>query len=125
MCINCLKKNLSSIEEYEKEISDHLTTTNCECCRSYPSFLLSVNNDLKVLCLTKIKRQEQVCHNGIIKLTEFEVMVKQRIKNKLNFCMEQIDEKKDDLHDGNYLNKMNELKDLSDFVGILDEADHR
>ena len=125
MCINCLKKNLSSIEEYDKEISEYLMTTTCECCRSYRSFLLNVNNDFKVLCLTKIKRQEQVCLNGIIKLTEFEGLVKQRIKNKLNFCMEQIDEKKDELHDGSYLNKMNDLKDLSDFIDILDEADHR
>lgn len=39
--------------------------------------------------------------------------------------MERIEEVKDELHDGDYLKKMNELKDLYDFVTILDEADHR
>jgi len=125
MCINCLKKNLSSIEAYGKEINDYLTTITCECCRSYPSFLLGVNDDLKVLCLTKMKKEGQVCPNGIRHLTRFEGMVKKRIKNKLDNCLEQIDDCSHELQEHNYLNKMNELKDLNDMVGILDEADHR
>jgi hypothetical protein len=52
-------------------------------------------------------------------------MVKKRIKNKLDNCLEQIDDCSHELQEHNYLNKMNELKDLNDMVGILDEADHR
>ena len=125
MCIGCLKKNLSSIETYGNEVNDYLTSITCECCRSFPSFLLSVNDDLKILCLTKMKRQEQVCPNGILRLTSFEGMVKERIKYKLNKALEKIDDSSHEITSQSYLNKMNNLADLNHMVVVLDEADHR
>lgn len=125
MCINCLNDILSSVEEYEKTVKDCLTTVECEGCRSYGSFLLGVNDDLKVLCLTKMKRQGEVCYNGVCQLMRFEGMVKKRIKNKLDGCLEHIDECSHELKEQSYLNKMNDLKDLNDMVEVLDEADHR
>lgn len=125
MCFNCLNETLSSIEEYEKTVKDCLTTVECEGCRSYGSFLLGVNDDLKVLCLTKMKRQGEVCYNGVCQLMRFEGMVKKRIKNKLDGCLERIDECSHELKEQSYLNKMNDLKDLNDMVDVLDEADHR
>ena len=125
MCIGCLKKNLSSIETYGNEVNDYLTSITCECCRSFPSFLLSVNDDLKILCLTKMKRQEQVCLNVILRLTSFEGMVKERIKYKLNKALEKIDDSSHEITSQSYLNKMNNLADLNHMVVVLDEADHR
>ena len=124
MCITCLKNELPVIDDYDKDVNERLASITCECCKTYPTFLLEVNTDLRVLCLTKIKRHEQVCPNGIRKLKQFESMVKLRIKNKLNDVLEQIDNKSHEYKEQDYLNRMNELKDLNDYVGILDEADH-
>jgi len=124
MCFNCLCIKLKSIEEYETEIKGDNETLDCECCKSYNNFLLGVNEDLKILCLTKMKRAEQVCPNGIRRLTKFEGMVKKRIQNKLTNCLECIEKQKENLGSGKYFVKMADLKNLSDFVDILDEADH-
>ncbi len=51
-------------------------------------------------------------------------MVKQRIKNKLNNILETIDNMKDELKCGSYLKKMNDLKAISDFVEIIEQADN-
>ena len=124
MCINCLKKRIEAINEYEKEVKTSIENITCECCKRYPNFLLGVNDDLKVLCLTKIKKEEQVCLNGINHLKRFESMVKMRIKNKLQYAMENIDEIKHEIEEMNYINKMNDLKALSDFVEDIDSVDH-
>jgi hypothetical protein len=71
-----------------------------------------------------MKRHNQVYINGFKTISLFEGMVKQRIKNKLNCCMENIEDIKEELHDMSYLKKMNDLKYINDFVKILDEADH-
>jgi len=125
MCLNCLQNNLSQIESYEREMNEHVATIHCKCCKSYSTFLLDVNADFKVLCLTKMKKQEQVCPNGIRYLIRFENSVKQNIKNKLVSAIEHIDEIKEDLHDSSYVDKMNEIKSLNDYVQVLDDAEHR
>ena len=125
MCLGCLEKQLASIEEYGKEVGDYLATITCECCKSYPNFLMGVNNDLKVLTLTKIKRREQICLHGVRALKGFEDMLKKKVKAKLNSVVEQIDDAKHDLTDDKYLQKMNELKDLNDCLNGIEEADHR
>ena len=123
MCINCLDLNMKRIEEYESEVTEALASLTCNCCRSYPSFLIGVNNDLKILCKTKIKRHNEEAIEDIAKLTFFEGMVKKRIRNKLDYVMEQLYDEKEDLDDSTYLSKMNDLKGFNDFVGILDTAD--
>jgi len=127
MCINCLKIKLSCIEDYDNQIKEELNDMSCECvaCKVYPSFLLGVSNDLKVLCLTKMKRYNQVGINGIETISLFEGILKEKIKKKLNGFMECIEDIKEELHDMSYLNKMDELKSLYDFVKMIDEADHR
>ena len=125
MCIKCLNNKLESIAEYDKEVSEYLDKLTCECCKSYPRFLLSVNNDMKILCLTKIKRKTQICPNEYKKVSQFECMVQLRIKNRLNNALESIDNCKEEIINQEYLNKMNELKDLNDMVKEIEEADHR
>ena len=112
------------IEEYENEVTEALASLTCDCCRSYPSFLIGVNNDLKILCKTKIKRHQEEVPQDIMKLTVFEGMVKRRIRNKLDDVMEQVYDEKENIDDSTYLNQMNDLKGLNDFVGILDKSDH-
>ena len=125
MCLNCLKKILAAIEDYEKGINKFLSEVTCECCRSYPLFLKSVNDDLKILCLSKMSRNKQVCLNKIRRLLTFEETIKKRINHKLMSVMEQIDNEKEDLSEGDYLNKANQLKSLRDTIELLEEADHR
>jgi len=125
MCINCLKVSLKNIEKYEKEISDYLATLTCDCCKSYHSFILKVSQDLKVLCLTKIKRQEYHCVKHISNLLRLEITIEEKIKSKLNNIVETIDDVKEELANGHYLAKMNQIKDLYDCINTLNEADHR
>ena len=123
MCVGCLNKVLESINKYDKEVKEFLDKIQCECCKSYPQFLLGVNQDLRVLCSVKIK-QYNCCITECRKIKIFEGMVRQRIKRKLNMAVEGIDGVKEDLKDNEYLMKMNEVKDLYDFVEEIDKADH-
>lgn len=125
MCLDCLKLKLESIEEYDTRMRGFLESKTCECCKSYPNFLKEVNEDLKVLCLTKMKKYgENVCPHHLEKVKEFEGMVKRRISFRLNAVMEQLDDAKDELQEGHYLTKCGDLKDLNDFVAQLDTADN-
>jgi hypothetical protein len=125
MCLSCLKNQLASFDDYDKCITEDLAKLTCECCRSYPSFLKRINQDLKVICLTKIKIHEQVCPKSIQRLVYLEMSVKQRVKESLQNTMEQLDEAKDDISEGKYLDKANQLKSLNDVIELMEEADHR
>jgi len=125
MCKSCLLSLLPIIAEYEEEVKTIRAGVTCECCKSYYDFLIAVNTDYKVLCLTKIKRCEQVCPNGIRHYSRFEEMTKLRIKHRLTFALEKIDDSKDEIHEGQYLAKMNDLKNLNDLMEELEKADHR
>jgi hypothetical protein len=91
--------------------------------------LKHINQGLKVVCLAKIKRQEQVCPNGIRNLIHMEMKTKRKIQAELTSAMEKLTEATEDpempLCEGRYLDKANQLKALNDFIGELDEADHR
>ncbi len=125
MCLTCLNNELNSIEDYNREIRELLTTINCECCKSFPNFLLGVNEDLKILTLTKIKKRKIVCPDLAEKIEGFEGMVEARINHKLNSVLEQVDDASHELSDGLYLTRMNELKDINDMLTSIKEADHR
>ena len=128
MCRSCLNIKLSAINDYDQQLTERLSKISCECCRSYPSFLKRINDDLKVICLTKIKRHGQVCSNGIRSLYRLEALANKRVKVGLMSAMEQLDDEKEknsDLCEGKYLDMANELKSLHDFIKELDEAEHR
>jgi hypothetical protein len=72
-----------------------------------------------------MSRNKQVCLNKIRRLLTFEETIKKRINHKLMSVMEQIDNEKEDLSEGDYLNKANQLKSLRDTIELLEEADHR
>jgi len=124
MCLNCLNLQLTHINNYDKEASEFLEKTNCSCCKSFPNFCKEVNGDLKVLCLTKMKKYEKnTCPHQTEKIKEFEGMVKRRISNRLNAVMAQLDDEKDKIQEGHYLQRANDLKIFNDFIAVLDEAD--
>jgi hypothetical protein len=129
MCLSCLRNQLSYIEEYDKEIEEHLAEITCECCSSFPRFLKHINQGLKVIALYKIKRQEQVCPNVIRYIRRMELRTKEKIKADLAGAMETLAEATEDpetpLCEGSYLDKANQLKALHDFLDELDNADHR
>ena len=125
MCKSCLENQLSVIAEYDETVKTARDKIDCECCKSYHNFLIGVNEDYRVLCLTKIKRCGQVCPNRIRRLCRFEEMVKLRIKNQLTYALEQIYEGKNEIHEGQYLTKMNDVKALNDYMEELENSDHR
>jgi hypothetical protein len=125
MCLDCLKLRLKSIENYDKEVGEYLEKTTCECCKSFPAFLKSVNEDLKVLCLAKMKKYARgVSTIQLEKIKKFEGNVKGVISNRLSSCMEQLDESKENIPEGAYLNKATELQSLNNFIADIEEADN-
>ena len=124
MCINCLNNKLEAIAECEREVKKHRDTLTCVGCKNYYNCLLDLNNDCKILVLTKIKRNVVNSCEGR-KVKKFEKMVELRIKNHLNFMLENIDDSKDECKEGLYLSRMNDLKGFSDFIENINEADHR
>ena len=129
MCIACLNKHLASVEEYQKEVEEIILNINCECCRTYPEFLKHNLQGLKLICLTKIKKNTLRCPKSIHTLIHMETHMKQEIKKNLAGLMDTLTEATTDtekpLCEGSYLNKANQLKSLYDFIEMLDEADHR
>jgi len=124
MCLNCLSIKLESIEEFNIRMNKVVEKTECEGCKNYYKFLLRVNDDLKVLTKTKIKRNCEIRPAEFIKIVYFEGMVKKRITNKLNYIVGVLDDQKEEGSDACYLSRMNEMKSLNDFVADIDEADH-
>jgi len=129
MCINCLKQLLTSIEEYDKEVSKHIAELTCECCRSYPSLLIHFNQGLKVICLAKLKRKAGVCPNSIRQLIHMEMTAKLKLQDDIADIMDKLTEAtqkpEKTLCEGDYLDKANELKSIYDMIGKLDEAEDR
>ena len=70
MCVGCLNNVLENIELYDKEVKKTLEGIQCECCKSFPNFLLGVNQDLRVLCSVKIK-QYNCCIMEVKKIKHF------------------------------------------------------
>jgi len=129
MCINCLKQLLTSIEKYDKEVRKDNAETTCECCRSYYSLLLHLNQGLKVLCLAKLKRKASVCPNSIRELIHMEMTTKLKLQDDIADIMDKLTEAtqnpEENLCEGDYLNKAHDLKSIYDMIGKLDEAEDR
>ena len=129
MCINCLNNHLANIVEYQKELDQLLAGIDCECCRSYPTFLKKITQGLNVVCLTKIKINKQVCPRKIRALIHMETTTVQNIKTELASVMEKLTEATthiiDPLCEGKYLNKVDQIKGLYDMLESMDKADHR
>lgn len=125
MCIQCLKLILKEIDTNDTFITSSNHTLDCPCCIKHTTFLRSVNNDLKVLCLTKMKKNSQACLHGLSHLTRFDETLKCKIKHKLQIYLEELDDNKQELSEIHYLNEMNNLKVLNDCLNNLEKADHR
>ena len=129
MCFNCLNMLLTSIEEYDKEVSKHIAEITCECCRSYSSLLKHFNEGLKVICLAKLKRKSGVCPNSIRQLIHMEMTTRLKLQDDLADAMDKLTEAtknpEENFCEGEYLDKANELKSIYDMIGKLDEAEDR
>jgi hypothetical protein len=125
MCKACLEENIKEIDNDINQIDDYLEKTTCECCRSYPSFLKSINLELKTYCYFKIRIQEQVCPNEIRNLISCEQKIKRKAKKRVLEVMNDLENQKDELSEETYLKKVDELKNLYDYFAIIDKADHR
>ena len=126
MCNNCLTNLIKNIEEYQAKIEKHLEQNLIsECCSVFLKFLYGICNDMKLLSLTKIKKNNQVFFNGFKKMKEFEEQLKYKIKIKLDSGLERIDDCKEYMKEQTYINQMNLLKDMNDTFEAIEEADHR
>jgi hypothetical protein len=126
MCLKCLTNELESIEDYNNRITEFLSEITCECCKSFPTFLIKINGTLKLLCLIKMKRHTEIMDSKkMMNLMRMEKGYKMEIDEKLEYAMEQLDDIKEDILDASYLNKANHLKSLKDMVKNLNDAEHR
>ncbi len=121
MCLDCLNNHLELVGKNETLLNEYIEENDCECCKRYYGFLLAVNDDLKVLLKTKIKLNTTIDKT---KVMHFEGMVKKRITNKLNCILEELDDAKEEMPDGQYLTKMNDIKGVNDFLNSIEKADH-
>ena len=126
MCLKCLTNELESIEDYNNRVTEFLSEITCECCKSFPTFLIKINGTLKLLCLIKMKRHTEIMDSKkMMNLMRMEKGYKMELDKELKYAMEQLDENKDNIPDGKYLNIANQLKALNDMVKNLNDAEHR
>jgi len=126
MCLKCLTNQLESIEDYNNQVTEYLSEITCECCKKFPTFLIKINGILKLLCLIKMKRHTEIMDSKkMLNLMRMEKRYKLEIDEKLESAMEDIDDVKEDIPDGKYLNIANQLKALKDMVKNLNDAEHR
>ena len=125
MCRSCLQENLNSLEEFDEHINEAIKEITCECCRSFPLFMKSVNQDFKVLCLTKMKKYDHASPIQIRKTLAFEKAMTRKINEQLKEAMEQLDDQKDEMKNGSYLARANDLASLKNGLSVLEEAEHR
>jgi hypothetical protein len=121
MCLNCLSVNLETINKRDERLRSLIEDLECPCCIDFAEFLRDINGQSKVLVLTKMKRGTSLSD----KLCKFEKIVKQRITESLNAMMEVVEEDKDEISDGCYLHRMDNLKAIYDEVADIEDSDHR
>lgn len=124
MCNNCLKIKIECCDEYDKRISEYVLNLNCEGCKNYYLFLIDLNIDFKILCLTLIKKNNETNSNKFSRLLKFENLVLKRIDNKMRYILDTIEENSSEMKEGCYLNKMNDLRDFNNFLESIKEANH-
>ena len=123
MCLNCLNIILRDNDEYIQKIEEYLSGTDCPCCISFPTFLKNVCYDLKIYILIKKK----MCETGV-NIRSLETLAerkKNEISTALNNSVELLFESKEELDDGDYLSRMNQIHKLNSLMTRIDEAHHR
>ena len=123
MCLNCLNIILRDNDEYIQKIEEYLSGTVCPCCISFPTFLKNVCYDLKIYILIKKK----MCETGV-NIRSLETLAerkKNEISTALNNIVELLFESKEELDDGDYLSRMNQIHKLNSMMTSIDEAHHR
>ena len=109
---------LNQIEEVNKVIKGI-----CECGLPWPLFVKSLYEDLKVLCLTKIKYYDKPNTDQFCRLMDFEKVVKTRIETRIGVAMEKLDDTKEELTDIVYLGRANVLLFVKTILDDIENAD--
>jgi len=121
MCHTCLTKLSKGIQTDLDEWKEEVATLDCECCRDFAVTMLDMYQDLKVLNMTKIKMHEKDCP----RLCCLETTIKTKLETKLETVLESIEDGKMDMEDREYLRKMDQLKEIHDWMETLEEFQHR
>jgi hypothetical protein len=107
-----LNNELIKINKYDNRISCIIKYHACSCCIEYCNVLLDLKNEIKLLCLTKIKKQEQGCSESITQLET-------KILNNINTKLGVVQEKAKEGETSGYKNKMKEWCILFDMMVML------
>lgn len=128
MCIDGLTEILKMIDELRDVLNEKIN--ELKTYRTYRdgsekilTWRLPLLADLKMLCLTKIKRCDETCIDKIYKLIEMENSINTRYKNKLTKLMDQMFDDKQKLGDGLYLELMDEMMQLNMILGLMNGKD--
>jgi hypothetical protein len=125
MCLSCLTNQLDYINECSNHVETFMMENPCDCGNCFINFVKKTYQDLKFICLLKIKRNKQSCPNGIQYLKHREIIKIEEIKQQLTNIMEQLFDEKETLIENDYLTKSNHIKDLNDIIEELELAEHR
>jgi len=121
MCLNCLNIILRDNDDYIKTIDEYLSGVECPCCISFPKLLKCLCYDMKVYILLLKKRVETDD-------VSYEIMAEEK-KNKISLILEDtiafLFDSKEELDDGIYLTRMNQIHELNNMMTRIDEAHHR
>ena len=116
MCIDCLQKDIKFINERITDLEKFIGSNDCDCCKYYAKFIKGIYQDIKLLCLTKLKRFQTLCPNQFFKLNSMEQHFKIKVQDKLNYALDTIYDCKEEMTDEKYVDKMDNIKGLNDLL---------
>lgn len=123
MCIDCLKKDIKFIDERVTDLEEFIGSNDCDCCKEYAKFVLGIYQDLKFLCLTKVKKSKSVCNKKFLSLINMEQNLRLKVQDKLNYAIDNIYDCKEEMTDEKYVDKMDNIKCLNDLLESIYTTD--
>jgi len=116
MCITCLKLK---IDNCRPGTSPH---TVSDCGKNWDALTGAIFQDLTTIVKFQEKKQKNLCDIHRWFLYQYEGEVVERMKNNMNNCMEVLDEKKETIQEGSYLEKSDMLKKFYDLFSNMYEC---
>ena len=124
MCNGCLSKRIEYITESIELLKPKIDNQECPGCRSFSIFCMYQLNSLKLISLTKMKKY-YTAGPRLEKLKLLEESLTENVKESLMSVSGEVFDNKEDLCEGDYLNKMEWLKCLNNMLEGIVDAEHR
>jgi len=121
MCKSCLSIKLRQIDETIETMKEELQYVSCDCCVAYAKFCTTQMFRIKLLCHIKLKMED----DNSPKLETLADTTHTDIRNALDNFSSELFDKKETIQENEYLEKMDELKDIYNHVQQVIELSHK